>query len=64
MENCDDAYGFPPYPVIQDFLHSRHGADLRGVERRTTAAALAGIPSLATEVVHDGLVAAATEIGR
>jgi putative flippase GtrA len=46
MENCDDAYGFPPYPVIQDFLHSRHGADLRGAERRTTAAALAGIPSL------------------
>jgi putative flippase GtrA len=46
MENCDDAYGFPPYPVIQDFLHSRNGADLRGAERRTTAAALAGVPSL------------------
>ncbi|MDX6377866.1 MAG: hypothetical protein QOE98_2169 [Gaiellaceae bacterium] len=46
MENCDDAYGFPPYPVIQDFLHSRNGSDLRAAERRTTAAALAGVPSL------------------
>jgi dolichol-phosphate mannosyltransferase len=46
MENCDDAYGFPPYPVIQNFLHSRNGADLRSAERRTTAAALSGIPSL------------------
>ena len=45
MANCDDAYGFPPYPVIQDFLHSRNGADLRGVERRTTAAALRGVPA-------------------
>jgi len=45
MANCDDAYGFPPYPVIQDFLHSRNGSDLRATERRTTASALAGVPT-------------------
>jgi dolichol-phosphate mannosyltransferase len=45
MANCDDAYGFPPYPVIQDFLHSRNGVDLRGAERRTTASALMGVPA-------------------
>jgi putative flippase GtrA len=45
MANCDDAYGFPPYPVIQDFLHSRNGVDLRAAERRTTASALAGVPT-------------------
>ena len=45
MANCDDAYGFPPYPVIQDFLHSRNGADLRGAERRTTASALTAVPA-------------------
>ena len=22
MENCDDAYGFPPYPLIAEFLHT------------------------------------------
>jgi hypothetical protein len=34
LENCDDAYGFPPYPQIEHFLHSRNGADLTGAERR------------------------------
>jgi dolichol-phosphate mannosyltransferase len=45
MENCEDAYGFPPYPVIQNFVHSRNGLDLRAVERRTTASALVGVPA-------------------
>lgn len=46
MENCDDAYGFPPYPVIQDYLHSRNGADLKGEERGIAGSALSGKPSL------------------
>lgn len=25
MSNCDDAYGFPPYPLIEHFFHSRAG---------------------------------------
>jgi putative flippase GtrA len=49
MANCDDAYGFPPYPVIQDFLHSRNGLDLRAAERRTTASALTGVPATLLE---------------
>ena len=45
MSNCDDAYGFPPYPVIQRFLHSRNGSDLRRAERDVVARALDGVPT-------------------
>jgi hypothetical protein len=31
--------------VIQEFLHSRNGLDLRAAERRTTASALTGVPA-------------------
>ena len=34
MENCDDAYGFPPYPLIAQFLYTRRGVDLRELEQR------------------------------
>src|SRR5262249_41457614 len=43
LENCEDAYGFPPYPTIAHFLHSRDGATLRDVERATIARALHGV---------------------
>jgi hypothetical protein len=43
LENCEDAYGFPPYPRIEGFLHSRGGADLRGVERDIIRRAMAGL---------------------
>ena len=33
MENCDDAYGFPPYPLIAQHLYTRRGVDLRDAER-------------------------------
>jgi dolichol-phosphate mannosyltransferase len=42
LRNCEDAFGFPPYHEIEDFLHSRNGVDLRAVERQIAAAALAG----------------------
>lgn len=42
LENCEDAYGFPPYPDIEHFLHSRDGAQLQAVERGTIERALDG----------------------
>jgi Glycosyl transferase family 2 len=54
MSNCDDAYGFPPYPVIQRFLHSRNGSDLRRAERDVVASALSGVPTtvMASETMN------------
>jgi hypothetical protein len=43
LENCEDAYGFPPYSHIEHFLHSRDGADLRTREREIIAGALRGL---------------------
>jgi len=43
LENCEDAYGFPPYPVIEHFLHSRDGARLKDVERSIVERALQGV---------------------
>jgi hypothetical protein len=42
MENCDDAYGFPPYPLIAQHLYMRRGVDLRDAERYAISNALAG----------------------
>ena len=45
LSNCEDAYGFPPYPVIQSYLHSHNGKDLRTVERRIIEQALEDKPA-------------------
>jgi dolichol-phosphate mannosyltransferase len=45
LSNCDDAYGFPPYPAIQQWLHSRNGTDLRDTERKIIESALSGKPT-------------------
>ncbi|MDX6719709.1 MAG: dolichol-phosphate mannosyltransferase [Solirubrobacteraceae bacterium] len=45
MSNCDDAYGFPPYPLIEHFFHSRAGADLKSTEQAIVRHALKGIPA-------------------
>ena len=45
MRNCDDAYGFPPYPAIEGFLRGRNGGDLKYVERGIVASALSGLPA-------------------
>jgi putative flippase GtrA len=45
MSNCDDAYGFPPYPAIQRWLYTRNGTDLRDVEREIVIRALDGRPA-------------------
>jgi putative flippase GtrA len=45
LSNCEDAYGFPPYPTIQHWLHSRNGMDLKRVERDIIERALTGKPA-------------------
>jgi hypothetical protein len=45
LSNCEDAYGFPPYPVIKQWLCCRSGEDLRSREREIIRAALAGKPT-------------------
>ena len=45
LQNCEDAYGFPPYDQIAGFLHSRNGNGLQDVEREIIAGVLAEIPS-------------------
>jgi glycosyltransferase involved in cell wall biosynthesis len=45
FRNCEDAYGFPPYAAIEDFLRRRDGTDLRDVERAIVAHALSGLPA-------------------
>jgi dolichol-phosphate mannosyltransferase len=46
VENTDDAYGFPPYPFIEHFLHSGNGRDLRAEERGIIASALGELPTV------------------
>ncbi len=45
MENCDDAYGFPPYPVIAQYLYTRKGVDLRELELDVVRTGLARTPA-------------------
>jgi dolichol-phosphate mannosyltransferase len=45
LSNCEDAYGFPPYPVIKQWLCCRNGEDLQSRERDIIRAALAGKPT-------------------
>ena len=45
MANCEDAYGFPPYPVIAPFLYSRGAMDLRETEREIVSRALVSVPT-------------------
>jgi dolichol-phosphate mannosyltransferase len=44
MANCEDAYGFPPYPAIAGFLYNGGEHDLRVAERAIVARALADVP--------------------
>ena len=45
-ENSEDAYGFPPYPALEDFLHSRSGRNLQPSERQILASALSSVPAV------------------
>jgi dolichol-phosphate mannosyltransferase len=46
MDNCEDAFGFPPYAQIQGFLRNASKQDLRSLERTLVASALASIPAM------------------
>ena len=46
MDNCEDAYGFPPYAAIEAFLkQSSASGDLGALEREIVASALSGVPA-------------------
>jgi len=45
LANCEDAYGFPPYHRIEEFLLDASPDDLRGIERAVLAGALEGLPA-------------------
>jgi hypothetical protein len=45
MENCEDAFGFPPYGSIEDFLRGLNGTDLKLVERAVVESALSEVPA-------------------
>jgi hypothetical protein len=45
LENCEDAYGFPPYQVIEPFLRDGELVDLAEVERQIIASAFDEAPA-------------------
>jgi dolichol-phosphate mannosyltransferase len=46
LENCEDAYGFPPYADIKETLYQTGSADLRDEERRIVGQAMERCPSI------------------
>jgi hypothetical protein len=46
LENCDDAYGFPPYATLERLLHALSSEDLRHKERELIQSALGKLPSV------------------
>jgi dolichol-phosphate mannosyltransferase len=45
MSNCEDAFGFPPYSHIEEFLQSLDGTDLKSTERAVITSALSEVPA-------------------
>jgi hypothetical protein len=45
LSNCEDAFGFPPYNSIKEFLYCPDGKDLRPVEQSIIRQALDGVPA-------------------
>jgi hypothetical protein len=46
LEDCEDAYGFPPYAHLEPFLTTWGGRDLRPAEQQIIAAALGDRPTM------------------
>lgn len=44
LNNCEDAYGFPPYESIKEFLYKSNDHDLRTMESAIIAQALKDLP--------------------
>ncbi len=45
LKNCDDAYGFPPYHAIKDYLIHQDESDRRALERAIITDAFASLPA-------------------
>jgi dolichol-phosphate mannosyltransferase len=45
MSNSEDAFGFPPYSHIEEFLQGLDGSDLKSTERAVITSALSDIPA-------------------
>jgi dolichol-phosphate mannosyltransferase len=46
LANADDAYGFPPYPALEDQLSSWKGRDLHKLEKAIVAQAIQDLPGV------------------
>ncbi len=46
MRNAEDAYGFPPYPILAESLSQWHGLDLHPQEQAIVDQALKSIPTI------------------
>jgi dolichol-phosphate mannosyltransferase len=47
LQNCEDAYGFPPYEALREFLYNDNGVDLREKEHAIIRQALGAVPATA-----------------
>ena len=45
LQNCEDAYGFPPYEALKEFLYLRGDVDLREKEHAIIRQALGELPA-------------------
>ena len=45
LQNCEDAYGFPPYEDLKGFLYHHNGDDLREKEHAIIRQALGNLPA-------------------
>jgi dolichol-phosphate mannosyltransferase len=45
LSNCEDAYGFPPYNDLKEFLYHYNGVDLRSIEQKIIRQAFGGLPA-------------------
>jgi dolichol-phosphate mannosyltransferase len=45
LQNCEDAYGFPPYEDLKEFLYFHEGVDLREKEHDIIRQALGSLPA-------------------
>ncbi len=43
LSNCEDAYGFPPYNDLKEFLYHSNGVDLRKIEQSIIRQSFAGL---------------------
>jgi dolichol-phosphate mannosyltransferase len=45
MANCEDAFGFPPYAELCEFLQGMNGHDLQRAEREVVERAFGSVPA-------------------